>query len=45
MAGRRIRLTDAAVERLRPREKEFAVWDDRVLATAQKCAYSMKFRV
>ena len=30
MAGReRMRLTDAAVERLRPREREFTVWDDR----------------
>ena len=30
MAGReRMRLTDAAVERLRPREGEFTVWDDR----------------
>ena len=31
MAGReRMRLTDAAVERLRPREREFTVWDDRI---------------
>ncbi len=31
MAGRdRVRLTDAAVERLRPREREFTVWDDRI---------------
>ena len=30
MASReRMRLTDAAVERLRPREREFTVWDDR----------------
>ena len=30
MAGReRMRLTDAAVERLRPREREYTVWDDR----------------
>ena len=29
MAGRRKRLTDDAVERLRPRGKEYAVWDDR----------------
>ncbi len=30
MAGReRMRLTDASVERLRPREREFTVWDDR----------------
>ena len=31
MAGReRMRLTDAAVERLRPREREYTVWDDRI---------------
>ena len=30
MAGReRMRLTDAAVERLRPQEREYTVWDDR----------------
>ena len=31
MAGReRIRLTDAAIARLRPREREYTVWDSRV---------------
>ena len=31
MAGReRMRLTDAAVDRLRPREKEYTVWDTRL---------------
>ena len=30
MAGReRMRLTDAAIARLRPREREYTVWDDR----------------
>ena len=29
MAGKRTRLTDAAVARLRPREREFTVWDSR----------------
>ena len=31
MAGRkRVRLTDAAVARLRPREREYTAWDSRV---------------
>ena len=31
MAGRkRMRLTDASVDRLRPREREYTVWDSRV---------------
>ena len=29
-AGTRMKLTDAAVARLRPREREYAVWDNRV---------------
>ena len=31
MAGReRMKLTDAAIARLRPREREYTVWDSRV---------------
>ena len=47
MAGRkRMRLTDAAIARLRPREREYTVWDSRVpglgvLAITQKRAYSL----
>ena len=29
MAGKRTRLTDAAIARLRPREREYTVWDSR----------------
>ena len=28
--GKRMKLTDAAIARLRPREREYAVWDSRV---------------
>ena len=30
MAGKRLRLSDAAIARLRPREREYTVWDDCV---------------
>ncbi len=31
MAGKRhVRLTDAAIARLRPREREYTLWDSRV---------------